>query len=70
MALEVLGSFGIFDKFQEIADLRREELAHFVRSSQERTLEAGSPDSGRLLRWRRPMVLGDTAGTMTMGGTP
>ena len=35
MALEVLGSFWVFDEFQEIADLRREEFTHFMRSSEE-----------------------------------
>ena len=35
MALEVLSSVGVFDEFQEIANLHREELSHFVRSGEE-----------------------------------
>src|ERR1035437_1833 len=35
VALEVTSSFWVFDEFQEIADLRRQEFSHFVRSSEE-----------------------------------
>ena len=48
MTLEVLGGFGIFDELQEIADLRRQEFAHFVRRSGQWDLDA--PSSGRVRR--------------------